>query len=615
MKKARKFLASMALVLVLVSKNNALALDENLEIIIDTSETDNVEESDVKSEPEDESHMDIIEVNETVEEFEVIQDSVEDTEEESEVDTEEESEAESDQYENKGVYDFIVRMYDKFLDRQPDPKGLDEWYNLLVNHQTDAANIVDGFISSDEFKNKNLSTEEYLTILYNGILGRTPDSTGMEEWSAVLSDGVSRKYVCSKFVDSLEFGDLCKKYDVNKGSIELTENRDQNLDITRFVTYFYRMCLDREGDASGLNDWTGGLLSQELTGADIAHGFLFSKEFCEKNLSDEDYLEILYQTLLSRNSDPQGKADWLRVMDNGLSNTYIMAGFVHSDEFSEFCEKYNIKRGNVSLTEVRDKNYDLTSTVCQLYKKCFDAKPTGDELNEKISQLYSGQLSGVELASEFFGSDIYKGKNVSNEEYISDIYRIVLKREPSGDEMNAALNNIQAKSREEALDRILLSKEYSDMCRNYGIELMDYKNIPAMKYAKEILDQVGWDMEKGFHWAHTAIAYEWTPKPPAGASHTQWYGKYGYEKRVGNCYVMASAFYWMAKINGWEVYLVEGSVPLNGGYISEHGWCEVVIDGEIYVCDLTFARKGYNGYLIQYGQPGTYRYMDYKRVE
>ena len=122
-------------------------------------------------------------------------------------------------------------------------------------------------------------------------------------------------------------------------------------------------------------------------------------------------------------------------------------------------------------------------------------------------------------------------------------------------------------------------------------------------------------MEKGFHWAHTAIAYEWTPKPPAGASHTQWYGKYGYEKRVGNCYVMASAFYWMAKINGWEVYLVEGSVPLNGGYISEHGWCEVVIDGEIYVCDLTFARKGYNGYLIQYGQPGTYRYMDYKRVE
>ncbi|MDY4922133.1 MAG: DUF4214 domain-containing protein [Frisingicoccus sp.] len=604
----------MSLIFLLVSGNKAFAMEDCSETAIETiqneSDIDGISlENDVDEEMETNNFEETdVEMDETAEKENVIQNSVEDSEAEYEAD--------SNRYENKGVYDFIVRMYDKFLDRQPDPKGLDEWYNLLVNHQTDAAKIVDGFTSSDEFRNKNLSTKEYLTILYNGILGRTPDSTGMAEWSSVLSDGVSRKYVCSKFVDSIEFEDLCERYDVNKGSIELTENRDQNLDITRFVTYFYRMCLDREGDASGLNDWTGGLLSQELTGADIAHGFLFSKEFCEKNLSNEDYLEILYQTLLSRHSDPKGKADWLVVMDNGVSNKYIMAGFVHSDEFSEFCQKYNIKRGNVLLTEARDKNYELTSTVCQLYKKCFDSMPTGDELNEKMEQLYNGELSGVELALDFLNSDIYKQKNLSNEEYISDIYHIILKRDPSGDEINAALNNINAKSRKEALERILITKEYSDMCRNYGIELMDYKNIPAMKYAKEILDQVGWNMKKGFQWSSTAISYGWTPNPPSGTSHAQWYGKYGFENRVGNCYVMASTFYWMAKINGWEVYLVEGSVPLAGGGMGPHGWVEVVVNGTTYVCDPDFAYEtGRNGYFITYGTSGTWRYSNYRRVE
>lgn len=57
-------------------------------------------------------------------------------------------------------------MYDKFLDCSADPEGLDVWYNKLVSHEMEAADIVDGFISSEEFQSKNLSTEEYLNILY-----------------------------------------------------------------------------------------------------------------------------------------------------------------------------------------------------------------------------------------------------------------------------------------------------------------------------------------------------------------------------------------------------------------------------------------------------------------
>lgn len=523
--------------------------------------------------------------------------------------------APADKYENKEVYDFVVRMYDKFLNRSADKEGLEVWYNKLVSHEMEAADIVDGFISSKEFQGRDLSTEEYLNILYEGMLGRKPDSTGLKDWAETLENGVSRKYISAQFVNSQEFKQLCDTYKVNKGDITLTENRDKNYDVTQFVSHFYEYCLERSGDVQGLNDWTGWLLGKSMTGVDVAQGFLFSTEFINKGLNDAEFIETLYRTLLSRTSDTEGMKTWLEHLDNGVSNNYILSGFVRSKEFSNLCDTYGIVRGDVKLVENRDKNYELTSSVTKLFKECLGYKPEADALNKKIGQLFKGELSGVDMVIEFFNSSYYQGKNKAPSDFVTDIYNLVLLRQPSAEEINVGVERVQNISREEAINRALISKEFSDKCKSYQIELMNYRNIPAMWYAKDVLDQVGWDMEKAFHWAHTAITYEWTPTPPAGASHTQWYGKYGYENRHGNCYVMASAFYWMAKINGWDVHLVEGYVPVSGGYLAVHGWCEVVMDGQLYVFDPSWARKGNNGYKIQYGQKGTYRYTNYNRVD
>ena len=100
---------------------------------------------------------------------------------------------------------------------------------------------------------------------------------------------------------------MCASYGIVPGSLSLSEYRDQNLDVTRFVSHFYKYCLNRNGDPEGLNDWTGGLLEHRFDGAYIASGFIFSDEFHNKNLSNEDFIEILYQTILGRASDPAGK--------------------------------------------------------------------------------------------------------------------------------------------------------------------------------------------------------------------------------------------------------------------------------------------------------------------
>ena len=122
-------------------------------------------------------------------------------------------------------------------------------------------------------------------------------------------------------------------------------------------------------------------------------------------------------------------------------------------------------------------------------------------------------------------------------------------------------------------------------------------------------------LQEIFHWSYTGVKYEWTPNAPSNASHVAWYSDYGFKNQRGNCYVMASTFCKVARLMGYEAYLVEGKVPLASGFMAAHGWCEMVIDGKTYVYDPSWARRGNNGYQITYGQPGTWRYSNYKRVD
>ena len=119
---------------------------------------------------------------------------------------------------------------------------------------------------------------------------------------------------------------------------------DQNARVTAFVTRMYTVCLQRGADASGRRDWIRLLLNGSNSAADVVRGFFNSQEFLKKNLSDEDFVERLYLTLFDRNSDPTGKADWLRNLKNGSSRNQILNGFIGSQEFIHLCEQYGIRQ-------------------------------------------------------------------------------------------------------------------------------------------------------------------------------------------------------------------------------------------------------------------------------
>lgn len=134
--------------------------------------------------------------------------------------------------------------------------------------------------------------------------------------------------------------------------------------------------------------------------------------------------------------------------------------------------------------------------------------------------------------------------------------------------------------------------------------------------AEVVLDQVGHSLRAAFNWS-AGMKYYGHNKymPDTAAPGIKWYADYGFTNHKGNCYVMASTFYEMAVNLGYQPRQMSGKVPLRRGGLGPHSWVEITINGTNYVFDPNFTNEtGRNGYMIHYGQSGTWRYQSYSAM-
>ena len=99
---------------------------------------------------------------------------------------------------------------------------------------------------------------------------------------------------------------------------------DSRSQVSEFVTRLYNLCLDREPDATGLNDWVNNLLARKVTGSQAAEGFIFSAEFTSKNTNNSEFLTILYRAFFNREPDADGFNKWLVLLDAGNSSSWSL---------------------------------------------------------------------------------------------------------------------------------------------------------------------------------------------------------------------------------------------------------------------------------------------------
>lgn len=122
------------------------------------------------------------------------------------------------QYRDKNMQatGFIARLYTKMLGRKFDEDGLEYWCEKYLTQENTIEEIAShGFLHSEELANLNLSDEEFVIRMYETFLNRDPEEDGLNDWVGRLERGeVTRDTLVYGFTNSPEFGNFKAEYNL-----------------------------------------------------------------------------------------------------------------------------------------------------------------------------------------------------------------------------------------------------------------------------------------------------------------------------------------------------------------------------------------------------------------
>ncbi|MDL2323598.1 DUF4214 domain-containing protein [Ruminococcaceae bacterium OttesenSCG-928-A16] len=241
------------------------------------------------------------------------------------------------------AYDFVERMYNVALVRDPELAGHEYWWSQLLTGRGTGAQVAAEFFFSKEFAGRKLNNAAFLETLYKTYMNRASDPAGKAYWTLRLDNGVGRPGIVAQFTKSPEFVNLCLDSGIEAGEVTGLEPRDQRPDLTMFVYRMYKQCLGRDGnlDISGLNYWCGQLLGGAAVPS-IAHGFVFSNEMNGRKLNDTEFLKVMYRAFMGREADAGGLAYWQNILKSGSTRVDVFNSFVYSPEFREISKNFGL---------------------------------------------------------------------------------------------------------------------------------------------------------------------------------------------------------------------------------------------------------------------------------
>ncbi len=160
-------------------------------------------------------------------------------------------------YSREHLTQFVTAEYAHLLDRAPDPGGLDFWVNALARgmHTSD---LDKGFVTSPEFVNKYPGRVAYVNALYQKLLNRQGEPSGVAGWS---NPAFSIQQIADGFIQS-------------------SEARQKH------TIAAYRRYLQREPDPGGLNYWASKVDQGSFTRLNLIQAFVSTPEFVNRATSE-----------------------------------------------------------------------------------------------------------------------------------------------------------------------------------------------------------------------------------------------------------------------------------------------------------------------------------------
>ena len=236
------------------------------------------------------------------------------------------------------------------------------------------------------------------------------------------------------------------------------------------VRRLYREVLSREAEETEARIWVDRLLSDGISAEKLVKSFFGSQEFQAKNLSDDVFLDIVYQAVLGRKPDETGKNSWRSWLEKGLTRDIVIIQFVKSLEFGNYCKDNGINRIEEGSRAYREKNAGVTAFVNRLYQVLLGRAGEPQGLEYWCRLLIEKEQTGSQVASGFVESKELRQRDLPDTEYVTLLYKSILGREPDSKGMEDWVAQLERGVGRNAIFKgFANSVEFMELCKEYGI--------------------------------------------------------------------------------------------------------------------------------------------------
>ena len=238
-----------------------------------------------------------------------------------------------------------------------------------------------------------------------------------------------------------------------------------------FVERLYTVALGRASEPEGKAFWSEHVGNGDLTGAQCANEFLLSKEFNDRKLTDEQFLEVLYKTFFARDAkdDKDGFSFWMNSLKT-QGRDVVVDCFINSEEWCNVCASYGVKSG-ATRAKATIASENATKFATRLYTECLGREPEEGGLKFWSLGLTNLELTGSAAAHEFFFCKEFNDHNFDNKELITRMYRTFMGREPDDEGMTFWLDSMgKGMTKQQVFDSFVKSPEFTQICKDYAID-------------------------------------------------------------------------------------------------------------------------------------------------
>lgn len=198
---------------------------------------------------------------------------------------------------------FVNEVYQAAYGKLPSEEDLRSYRKRLMLRNMTAVDVAHEIIFGKEAMYPSQSHEEFVTMVYKAITNteQVPQDI-IDKYVLCLEAGMSKERVFVDFISTTEFDYRCYDCDIDTGTFEnvyglrnlnvLSYNMDS--DVTYTVVKNVYMILGRVPEKNELKGLCSKLISGKISSEDIIRISYETDEFKERNLTNEQFVDLLY---------------------------------------------------------------------------------------------------------------------------------------------------------------------------------------------------------------------------------------------------------------------------------------------------------------------------------